>query len=129
LKDKKAIQKSKKKAGPGNPEVSSPSQAERPAPARWLCLLVLLGVEAGIYVNSLGGDFVWDDRALVLVNPMVQSLGQSLEAFQGKLRLFSNAIGYYRPLSLLSLALDHSLWASARASFQSLSPRDSAAAN
>jgi len=76
----------------------------------WLCLLVLLGVGAGIYVNSLGGDFVWDDRALVLVNPMVQTLGQSLEAFQGKLRLFNTAIGYYRPLALLSIVLDRTVW-------------------
>jgi len=110
LKDNKAVQKSKKKAGPGNPEVSSSSRAERPAPARWLCLLVLLGVGAGIYVNSLGGDFVWDDRALVLKNPMVQSLGQSLEAFQGKLRLFNTALGYYRPLALLSIVLDRTVW-------------------
>jgi tetratricopeptide (TPR) repeat protein len=110
LKDKKAVQKSKKNTRPGNPEGSSPSRAERPAPERWLCLLVLLGVGAGIYVNSLGGDFVWDDRALVLKNPMVQSLGQSLEAFQGKLRLFNTAIGYYRPLALLSIVLDCTVW-------------------
>ena len=52
-----------------------------PAPARWLCLLILLGVGAGIYVNSLGGDFVWDDRSLIPANPLVQSLGNALGAF------------------------------------------------
>jgi tetratricopeptide (TPR) repeat protein len=61
-------------------------------------------------MNSLGGDFVWDDRSLILVNPMVQTLGQALQAFQGKLRLFNSAVGYYRPLALLSIALDRTLW-------------------
>lgn len=75
-----------------------------------LLLPLLLGGAAALYLNALGGGFVWDDRSLILANPLVQSLGNALGAFQGKLRLFNNAFGYYRPLSLLSLALDHTLW-------------------
>ena len=72
-----------------------------------LFLLSLLTLSA--YVGVLGLGFVWDDRALVLENPLIQDL-RMLPAYFGT-DLWSTeadvvSSGYYRPLMLLSLAID-----------------------
>ena len=76
-----------------------------------LFLLSLLTLSA--YVGVLGLGFVWDDRALVLENPLIQDL-RMLPAYFGT-DLWSTeadvvSSGYYRPLMLLSLAIDHALF-------------------
>jgi tetratricopeptide (TPR) repeat protein len=57
----------------------------------------------------LSGDFVWDDRALILQNPAVQTLNL-VRILSSPLVLFSGPTGYYRPLSVLSLAVDNLLY-------------------
>ncbi len=76
---------------------------------RWAPVLLVLLV-ALAYVPTLGAPFVWDDRYLVLEAPAVTSL-QPLSSY------FTHAFwsqpesgdvrAYYRPLVILSLALDH----------------------
>lgn len=73
-----------------------------------------VGVLAGlIYLNSLEGEFVWDDRPLILQSPSVMSFDDLGEVFAGD--FFSHSqiplpYGYYRPLTTLSYVLDWALW-------------------
>jgi tetratricopeptide (TPR) repeat protein len=78
-------------------------------------LVVALAVFA-VYVDALGGPFLWDDRLLVLDAPLVEK-SQSLIAYLanpfwagGPAR--PHATTYYRPLVTASFALDHRLHAS-----------------
>ncbi|MFA5164268.1 MAG: hypothetical protein WC481_01720 [Candidatus Omnitrophota bacterium] len=73
--------------------------------------IVLLGILA--YRSALFGDFVLDDLTLVVLNAHIQDLS-------GAGRLFLENIGagfsqqassaFYRPLQILSYAVDHSFW-------------------
>lgn len=63
-----------------------------------------------LYTQGLSGDFVWDDRSLVLQNSLVQDLGKILENFKYTLTIFDENYGYYRPLSVMSFALDYTVW-------------------
>lgn len=67
-----------------------------------------------VYINSLGGDFIWDDIEQIVENPVIMDLSNVPYFFTSDLwRLIDNpTIGsyYYRPLFLLSLASDYSLW-------------------
>lgn len=79
----------------------------------WLLLGVILALTAAVYASSLRGEFVWDDRALVLDD-------EQLRSFANVPRLFARDFfapgqddfkyGYYRPLITLSYMLDWSLW-------------------
>lgn len=76
--------------------------------APWVALLLVVVA----YVRTLGAPFVWDDRHLVLDSPVVASL-QPLSSYLGSAFWTSPESGdvraYYRPLVILSLALDHSI--------------------
>jgi protein O-mannosyl-transferase len=67
-------------------------------------------VVAMAYVRALGAPFVWDDRHLIVDAPNVTTL-QPLATYFGS--VFWRAPGsgdmrgYYRPLTILSFALDH----------------------
>ena len=71
--------------------------------------MILLTV-LGVYLTALPGEFVWDDRSLIRGVRELQATGSVWKAF---LRPFwpsdELAVGvpaYYRPLSILSFALD-----------------------
>ncbi len=74
--------------------------------APWLALLLVIVA----YVRTLGAPFVWDDRHLVLEAPAVSTF-QPLSSYFGSAFWSSPESGdvraYYRPLVILSLALDH----------------------
>jgi tetratricopeptide (TPR) repeat protein len=67
-----------------------------------------------VYLNALCGEFVWDDRPLILGDYMVKS-------FDHLYHLFSNdfffrdendmAYGYYRPVTTLTYVIDYALHA------------------
>jgi hypothetical protein len=67
-----------------------------------------------VYLNSLSGDFIWDDIEQIVDNPVIKDIRNIPSFFTSDLwRLISNpTIGsyYYRPLFLLSLAVDYNLW-------------------
>jgi tetratricopeptide (TPR) repeat protein len=75
-------------------------------------LVVVLAV-VGVYMQSLGGTFVWDDRLLVLDAPLVEKTASLGEYLQHPFWMGGGAQPrdptYYRPLVTLSLALDHRL--------------------
>ena len=72
-------------------------------------LLVLVAVLA-VYLRSLGGPFLWDDRLLILDAPLIEkggSLADFLNApFWAGGASHVRVTSYYRPLVSLSLALD-----------------------
>jgi protein O-mannosyl-transferase len=72
-------------------------------------LLVLVAVLA-VYLQSLGGPFLWDDRMLILDAPLIEkggSLGDFLNTpFWAGGASHARVTSYYRPLVSLSLALD-----------------------
>ncbi|MHA1568302.1 MAG: tetratricopeptide repeat protein, partial [Alphaproteobacteria bacterium] len=78
-----------------------------------LILAAVLACSALAYLPSLGGDFVWDDRPLILDDEQVHS-------FANLPRLFVRDFfapgsddfeyGYYRPLISTSYLLDWALW-------------------
>jgi protein O-mannosyl-transferase len=96
----------------GTVSSGSPSrpQAERSRSGRWLPLILLLVGGTILYLNSLSGGFVWDDRSLILQNPLVQNPHRIWEAFRWPLSIFGRTYGYYRPLVIFSFAFDQWLW-------------------
>lgn len=78
--------------------------------AAWWPLLLLLAVTALAYAPLWDVAFSWDDEALIVDNQVTGDLSRWREFFTRDLwsttRLSSLKSGYYRPLMLLSLALD-----------------------
>jgi tetratricopeptide (TPR) repeat protein len=79
----------------------------------------LLAALAGfaVFAPTLGYEFVWDDRATVVHNRAIRSLANVPSFFTG--HAFSGAsedlrdirvIEYYRPVWVLSLAVNHAVW-------------------
>lgn len=80
---------------------------------------MLLAVVAS-YLPVLGAPFVWDDHHLVEKNPLVQDLQPLVHYFdrgfwQGD--ELEPGRAYYRPLTILSLALDHAVYGNNPAGF------------
>jgi tetratricopeptide (TPR) repeat protein len=80
----------------------------------WGILLLLGALSLVPYANSLGFDFVWDDRALILENPYIQDsrlLGEGLGSdFWRSPDYPERRRSFFRPLVTLSFFLDYSLW-------------------
>jgi tetratricopeptide (TPR) repeat protein len=67
-----------------------------------------------VYLNALGGDFVWDDRPLILGDYMVKSFDHLDHLFTNDFFFRDEndlAYGYYRPLTTLTYVLDYALHA------------------
>lgn len=66
-----------------------------------------------LYANTLGNDFVWDDRTLVVENTDLRTLdGETIERLLTThyWDMTGKAGGLYRPLSALSFYLDYQLY-------------------
>jgi len=76
-----------------------------------LIILFLLAAAVICYHNVLDADFVWDDEYLVELNPSVRAPLLSLYPFRQDI-ISSNFIYtiYYRPIQILSYAVDYRLW-------------------
>ena len=84
--------------------------------ARPAAALVFVSAVA-LYANSLGSDFVWDDTYAVVQNPSIRDLGhvpgfftEPWSAGTTVERGRSKNVGFYRPLTLTSFAVDHAIW-------------------
>jgi len=76
-----------------------------------LGLIALAAVAA--YANSLAGDFVWDDRILVLDGRLARASDRIVEILTSdffRRAETDNAYGYYRPLTTLSYLWDYAWW-------------------
>ncbi len=65
----------------------------------WLALIV--------YAPALRAGFVWDDRALVLSDPLIRSWRLAGEGFQHFLFVDAGGSDFYRPLQRLTYLLDY----------------------
>ncbi len=73
-----------------------------------------MGIALGLYANSLGGDFIWDDEFLIQKNRFLEGWHQLPEIFRSPLHLFSPIPSpYYRPLVTISFLMDRTLWGGA----------------
>lgn len=80
---------------------------------KWRILPAVAALAVAVFANALGNGFVWDDNELIVDNPVVHSLADVPAFFTGDFWSQSSqpsARGYYRPVVLLSYAVDHSLW-------------------
>jgi len=89
---------------------ASPSETAPPPWAPW----AVLGLVGCAYLPTLGAGFVWDDIPLVVQNEITGDLGNLPRFFQEDLWASTpgqeGGTGYYRPLMLLSLAVDRALF-------------------
>ncbi len=93
----------------GSPHGSPDRRSPRPG----LLLCCLLVAVLGVYIPVLGGPFIWDDHHLVEESPLVQQMHPVADYFgQGFWQGDDVEPGrtYYRPLSILSLALDKKIY-------------------
>ena len=66
-----------------------------------------------VHLNTLSGDFVWDDRKLILDDPVITSWKHVGEIFRSD--FFSHdqddtPYGYYRPVTTASYLWDYTIW-------------------
>lgn len=71
-------------------------------PALFLALVVL-----GLYAPTLWNDFVWDDTALILRDPLIRSWQLIPEAFQHFLFIDATPSDFYRPIQRLTYLIDY----------------------
>lgn len=72
-------------------------------------ILLLIAVTGAVYANSLGGDFVYDDKPMILAYDLVKDPGNIPKAFVSPTSLYGN-VNYYRPVQTISYITDHYLW-------------------
>ena len=72
------------------------------------CLLVLLAILPGL--GGVRGDFIGDDRLIILNNPALRDAGRIPHLFAETYWGGAVRAGLYRPLTLVSYALDRLLW-------------------
>jgi hypothetical protein len=69
-------------------------------------LALVFALAAGLYLPSARHSFVQDDRGIIALNPAVHSVPAALAAFDDPYWPGTSAAGLYRPVTILSLALD-----------------------
>lgn len=74
-----------------------------------VALAAVMLVAALAYTNALGNGFVLDDGAIVRTNPLVTSPGSAWRAFAAPYWPGRIGAGQYRPLGIVSFALDWSI--------------------
>jgi hypothetical protein len=75
---------------------------------RWLAAVFVAGVV--LYLPTVRYDFVQDDRAIIVANPAAHSVGAALRAFDQPYWPRPAEAGLYRPVTILSFAVDWSLF-------------------
>ncbi len=64
-----------------------------------------------VYFNSLGGEFIWDDTALIKDNAYIKSWTKVVNIFTESIGSGASAeINFYRPLQIASYMADYSVW-------------------
>ena len=74
-----------------------------------IAIIIILG--AGVYFNSINGEFVYDDKGLVRDNVYITNPAYIPKAFTEN--IFSGSgvkSSFYRPLQMFSYTMDHIFW-------------------
>ena len=81
------------------------------SPRAWILGLAALIVTWAVYLNALDGPFLWDDHPLIEGSARISELRPLREYFQTPFWAWNDfqpgGRSYYRPLSILSFAIDH----------------------
>ena len=72
-------------------------------------LLVVFIAAVALYLPTVRYGFVQDDRAIIASNPAAHSIGAAVRAFASPYWPRESGAGLYRPLTILSYAVDWSL--------------------
>jgi tetratricopeptide (TPR) repeat protein len=72
-------------------------------------VLILFAVALVSYAPALRNNFVWDDTALILRDPLIRSWRLIPESFNHFLFIDATPSDFYRPLQRLSYTLDYAL--------------------
>jgi protein O-mannosyl-transferase len=83
--------------------------------------LLLFFVALLVYAPALRAGFVWDDRALILGDPLIRSWRLTWEGFQHFLFTDASASDFYRPLQRCSYLLDYAAFVFAPAGYHLVS--------
>ena len=80
-----------------------------------IVLAILFLAVLAAYSSILLGDFVFDDKALIIYNPMVTQARLSQDIFRKSIYYYywmgnDRLAGMYRPVQILSYRLDFKLW-------------------
>ena len=75
-----------------------------------VALAIIFFISFGIYFNSLQGDFIWDDKDLILKH--TDYLGDWKNLFSVFTEPFFGKAAIYRPLLIISFIIDYHLWGS-----------------
>jgi tetratricopeptide (TPR) repeat protein len=74
---------------------------------KFLPALFLVLVVFAAYAPALRNDFVWDDTALILRDPLIRSWQLAPEAFQHFLFIDATPSDFYRPIQRLTYLVDY----------------------
>jgi tetratricopeptide (TPR) repeat protein len=74
---------------------------------KFLAALFLVLVIFAVYAPALRNDFVWDDTALILRDPLIRSWQLIPEAFQHFLFIDATPSDFYRPIQRLTYVADY----------------------
>ena len=80
----------------------------------FLCFVVLAFV---LFSNGISGNFVFDDKAIIVGNPMVERISGVFEAFLSPYQYAKPQAGLYRPLTFASFVIDWHLFSGNPAGF------------
>src|SRR5437016_14039376 len=69
-------------------------------------LLVVFVATVALYLPTARYGFVQDDRGIIVANPAAHSVGAALAAFDEPYWPSGSGAGGYRPVTILSYALD-----------------------
>lgn len=84
---------------------------------KYLLFFIIAIISFLAYWNALYSNFVWDDKALICSNSYIKSIDKLLVLLKmpflyspDEVRVEAEKYGYYRPLIILSLAIDYKIW-------------------
>ncbi len=77
---------------------------------------ILLIFTIGVYLSSLNGDFLYDDKPMIVGYDFIKDINNLPKAFISPTSLYGNT-NYYRPLQTISNMTDYFLWGRYAAGF------------
>ncbi|MFH1479268.1 MAG: tetratricopeptide repeat protein [Candidatus Omnitrophota bacterium] len=78
---------------------------------RTLSIILIAFLGFVIYINSLGGDFMWDDFHLVHNNTHIKSWSNLIKIFTGSIGTGAGRTYHmYRPIQSLTYMIDYTFW-------------------
>ncbi|MFH1776097.1 MAG: tetratricopeptide repeat protein [Candidatus Omnitrophota bacterium] len=77
-----------------------------------ICLIVLILVSVGLFANTFGNSFVWDDEDIIIGNKYIRSFKYVPFLFNPRYWNEHAGVkgGKYRPVGMLTFVLDYALW-------------------